>query len=299
MGKALIQLHTAVFLWGFTAIFGKLITLDAATLVWYRMLLTAIFMLAIISFDNFKKLSWIGFLMALHWLAFYASIKLSNASVALVCLATSSLFTSIIAPILNNTSFKIREVLLGTLSLVGMYCIYHFQVEYKWGIITGIIAAFLSAVFTVYNKRIANEIPVKTMVFYEMASGFILLSLSIPVLLQFTPEMHFLPQQIEIGKLIQQFPQALILQPNDWIWLICISLFCTVWAQTLALNALKKLNAFTVALSVNMEPIYGVLLAIIFLNEGTQLGLGFIIGMCLIMLSVGLQMVQLLKRKNQ
>jgi drug/metabolite transporter (DMT)-like permease len=295
MRKALFQLHIAVLLWGFTAILGKLITLDAPMLVWYRMLLTAAFMLIIllgsrkwvsVPFKGVQQMTRIGVLMAAHWVAFYGAIKFANASIALVCLSTSSIFTSLLEPLMNRTRHRSEEILMGGLALVGMYCIYSFQDLYALGIIFGIVAALLAAVFTIYNKRIANEYPARTMVFYEMTTGFIVVSLLLPVLFYYLPNTVLLPQQADFSQLTEHLPASLLKAPADWVWLVIMALCCTVWAQTLALNALKKLSSFTVALSVNMEPVYGILLAVLIFREDKELNLGFVLGMTLICFSV-------------
>lgn len=308
MKKALFQLHIAVLLWGFTAILGKLITLEAPMLVWYRMLLTAGFMLVIllcsrkwvsVPFSGVRQMTRIGVLMAAHWVAFYGAIKFANASIALVCLSTSSIFTSLLEPIMNRTRHRLREVLMGGLALIGMYCIYSFQDLYAIGILFGIAAALLAAVFTIYNKRIANDYPARTMVFYEMTTGFIVVSLLLPVLFYYLPDTVFLPQQSGLPEMGRGFPGSLLTVPADWIWLVIMALCCTVWAQTLALNALKKLSSFTVALSVNMEPVYGILLAIVIFREDKDLNAGFLIGMFLICLSVVWQTSALLLQNRK
>lgn len=303
MKKALFQLHIAVLLWGFTAILGKLITLDAPMLVWYRMLLTAGFMLVIllgsrkwvsVPLRGVQQMTRIGVLMAAHWVAFYGAIKFANASIALVCLSTSSIFTSLLEPLMNRTKHRSEEILMGGLALIGMYCIYSFQDLYALGILFGIAAALLAAVFTIYNKRIANDYPARTMVFYEMTTGFIVVSLLLPLLFYYLPETVFLPQQGGISKLTSDLPASLQQVPADWLWLVIMALCCTVWAQTLALNALKKLSSFTVALSVNMEPVYGILLAVLIFREDRELNAGFLIGMSLICLSVVWQTRQMI-----
>lgn len=304
MKKAILQLHLAVLLWGFTGVLGKLIYLDAPVLVWYRMMLTALIILVIlissrqwisVKGKGLKKLTLIGALMAAHWVAFYASIKLSNASIALVCLSTASIFTSILDPIFNKKKHNLQELFLGLFAIVGMYFIYSFQMDYALGILLGIIAALLSTIFTILNKRIANDYPVKTMVFYEMGTGFILITLLLPIIYFFQSNVQLLPNQVGLETIINKFPHSLIQFKNDWIWLIVLSLCCTVWAQTLALKALKKLSPFTVTLSVNLEPIYGILLAILLFREDKQLNTGFYIGMILISLSVVFQMFLLLR----
>lgn len=299
MKKALIQLHIAVLLWGFTGVLGKLISLDAPILVWYRMLLTALFVLVIllvskkwirVDTKGVKKLASIGGLMAAHWIAFYAAIKFSNASIALVCLSTSSVFTSILDPLLNKTKYNFKELSLGLLALLGMYLIYRFQDLYGIGILLGILAALLSSIFTIFNKRIAAEYPVRTMVFYEMSTGFLIITALLPLLYYYLPDTQFIPQQDNLLSVMDNLPANLLSLKNDWIWLVILALCCTVWAQTLALNALKKLSSFTITLTVNMEPVYGILLAILIYREDKELNYGFFIGMSLICLSVALQM---------
>ncbi len=305
MKKALIQMHLAVLLWGFTGVLGRAISLDAPVLVWYRMLLTAVFMAVIIMArkqwvtperKDTRQLAVVGILMGLHWVAFYGAIKLANISIALVCLSTASIFTSLLDPFVNEGKHDLKEVLLGSLAIAGVYVIYRFQQFYGLGIASGIAAAILSSVFTVLNKKIANRYPSRTMVFYEMATGWVFISLLMPVLFFYLPQTRFFPR-------FTGFSLNTLWQ-NDWLWLVIMSLCCTVWAQSLALNALKKLTSFTVTLSVNLEPVYGILLAFLFYNENreiifykgtTDLNWGFLGGMGLILLSVILQMLRLLK----
>lgn len=305
MKKALIQMHLAVLLWGFTGVLGRAISLDAPVLVWYRMLFTALFMCVILYYrkqwvpipkKDLRLLALVGILMGLHWVAFYGSIKLANISIALVCLSTASIFTPLVDPIINKGKHDLKEMLLGSLAIVGVYLIYQFQQFYGWGILAGIIAALLSSVFTVLNKQIADKYPARTMVFYEMTTGWIFVTLLLPLVFYFAPDTAFWPSSTNL--LSNEWYN------NDWIWIIILSLCCTVWAQSLALNALKRLTSFTATLSVNLEPIYGILLAFLFYNENkeiifvkgtTQLNSGFLSGMSLILLSVCLQMMQLLR----
>lgn len=301
-------MHIAVLLWGFTGVLGRAITLDAPVLVWYRMLLTALFLAIIvtsrklwvpISKKHLAQLMLIGVLMGLHWVAFYGSIKLANISIALVCLSTASIFTPLVDPLINRSKYEIKELLLGSLAILGVYLIYQLQQFSVWGIVSGVVAAFLSSVFTVLNKQIANKYPVRTMVFYEMGSGWLFITLLMPLLYLYSPNMQLLPNSNNIlGQLWYE---------NDWIWLVILSLCCTVWAQSLALSALKKLSSFTATLSVNLEPIYGILLAFVFYNEnreiifvkGTeQINTGFLAGMGLIVLSVVLQMARVVSFKK-
>ncbi len=239
------------------------------------------------------QLAIIGILMGLHWVGFYGSIKFANISIALVCLSTASIFTSLLDPFVNKSKHDLREILLGSLAIAGVYMIYRFQQFYGLGIAFGIAAAILSSIFTVLNKKIANKYPARTMVFYEMSTGWVFITALMPFVVYYLPGTELLPATAGSDLL-----------HNDWLWLVILSLCCTVWAQSLALNALKKLTSFTATLSVNLEPIYGILLAFLFYNENkeiifnkgtTELNWGFLGGMSLILLSVLLQMLRLLK----
>lgn len=290
MKEALLKMHLAVFLWGFTGVLGRAIELAAFPLVWYRVLLSAAFFLIIILFKGeFRKISLktlanfflIGAIIAIHWCCFYGSIKYANASIALVCLATAGIFTAILEPLFNKTAFNFKEMLVGLIALIGMYFIYHFEFEYATGIILGVLAAVLSSVFTILNKRIVNDHSPRVVAFYEIFFGFIFLSLLLPVYLNYFPETNFIPTSM------------------DWLWLVVLSLFCTVWGQALALEALKKLSSFTTVLMVNLEPVYGIILAIIFYQENEVLGYGFVIGILLIGGSVLIHSIQMLPADNK
>ena len=307
MKKALIQIHLAVILWGFTGVLGRAISLDAPVLVWYRMLLTAVIIGVILLWRkewvqverrDVRQLALVGCLMGLHWAAFYGAIKFANISIALVCLSTASIFTSVVDPLVNKGGHNLKEMLLGSLAIVGVYLIYRFQQFYGLGIACGITAAILSSMFTILNKKIASKYPARVMVFYEMGTGWVFISLLMPLVFYYRPETRFLPAAPSM--------LSAAWMHNDWLWLVIMSLCCTVWAQSLSLNSLKKLSSFTVTLSVNLEPVYGILLAFVFYNENREiifnkgtndLNWGFLGGMGLILLSVALQMLQLLKPK--
>ena len=323
MRKSLLQLHVAVLLWGFTGVLGRGITLDFPVLVWYRMLLTACIIAGII----FYRKQWtpvvpkdkltligVGVLMGLHWVAFYGAIKFANASVALVCLSTASIFTSLLDPIINKSRWQPAELLIGAFTLCGVAVIYFLDAKpagsqsqhgiSATGLAMGVTAAILSSVFTVLNKGIASKYPARVMVFWEMFSGWIFITVAIAIALLAGGEhwllnpghstLQLLPHQISLSKLITYFPLSLSMA-NDWLWLTILALCCTVWAQSLALNALKKLSSFTVTLSVNLEPVYGILLAFLCYHENEELGKGFYIGVSIILAAVGLQMLRMLR----
>lgn len=300
MKKSLFQLHIAVLMWGLTGVLGKLITLSAPVLVWYRMGLTALIIAGIISYQkkwikipkvDVKRIWGIGILFAFHWIAFYASIKLANASVALICLSSSGIFVAIFEPIINRTKFNKSELGLGALVILGMLLMYLIKPDehtiskpmdnFELGLALGLIAAIISTAFTIFNKPFTAKYDAKNLVFHEMLSGWIFISLLAPLYLYFNDTEVLMPQGYE------------------YIYLLILVYFCTVLAQSLCLSALKNLSSFTVAFAVNLEPLYGIILAFIVFKENEQLGLGFYLGMLLIALSVLLQVVTVIVKSKR
>ncbi|MGI9191087.1 MAG: DMT family transporter [Chitinophagaceae bacterium] len=281
-------MHLAVFLWGFTGVLGRAISVAEFPLVWYRTAITAIILGLILWYRNeFKRISGfevlrflgIGTIIAIHWVAFYGAIKYANASIALTCLATAGIFTALLEPMVLRTRFNPIELLVGFIALIGMYCIYHFDVRYATGIGLGIIASLLSSVFTLFNKKIVQQYPARMVAFYEIGGGFLVLTLFYPVYTHFFPQADF------------------ALKGYDWLWLLILSWVCTVWGQSLALSALKVISSFTAVLLVNLEPVYGIILAMVFFQENKDLGAGFYWGISLIALSVALHSLSMLRKK--
>jgi drug/metabolite transporter (DMT)-like permease len=277
--KAYLELHLAVFLFGFTAILGKLISLSELPLVWYRLLLTCPALLLIIFFTNrsfqlpwkeIGKLAGIGVLVSLHWLTFYGSIKASNASVTLSCLAATTLFTSILEPLIIGRKFRWYEAGIGVFIIIGIYLIFTFQQMFLTGILLGLLSAFLAALFSVLNKKLISSHDTYVVTFYELSAGFLFLSLLIPIYYWNTPSIVLIPDGM------------------DWIWLGILAWLCTVLAYTLSLNALRYISAFTSNLTINLEPVYGIVLAWFILQEHEQLQAGFYVGTGIILSSVGL-----------
>jgi drug/metabolite transporter (DMT)-like permease len=177
MKKAFLQLHLSVFLAGFTGILGKLISLNEGLLVWYRLLITSVTLYILFRLQGtFKKLPWkdilpigsTGVVVALHWLFFYGSIKYSNVSIGVICFSMTSLFTAIFDPLINRRRFDVAEMLLSMLTLLGILLIFHFDTQYRTGIILGIISAMFAALFTVFNKRLIKRFDTSTITFYEL-----------------------------------------------------------------------------------------------------------------------------------
>lgn len=297
--KAYFQLHLAVFFWGFTGVLGTEISMSAPVLVWYRMLGTALFIGIFIALFgkwqripkvDFRRLMLVGVLFAIHWVAFYVSVKLAGASVAMVCLATASVFVALLHPLISKGKILISEVIIGLIAVAGVLVMY-LMMDHKpsvgrtagdmrLGIVLGVVAAVLSAVFTVLNKPLAQRYDFRNVVFYEMAAGFVLLTLCIP---------FYLPHAAA---------GSLVPQGWDYLWLFCLIYFCTVLGQQLVVQALQKLNPFTVTLSVNLEPVYGIILAFLIHNENEFLGPGFYIGVSVIFISLMLQ-VWITARRNR
>jgi drug/metabolite transporter (DMT)-like permease len=287
MKKALIQLHIAVFLWGFTGVLGRLITLNEGLLVWWRMFLTVLTLLALrfiqkeferIPLKDALKIGGVGALVAIHWVAFYGSIKMANVSIALTCMAAGGVFTAIFEPLAFRRKIDIKEVLLGVLALVGISLIFHFNPKFKWGIVVGIISILLAVVFSIFNKKLVGKFSAKTISLYELGGGWLAWTLLLPVYWYFIPSETFLPQGM------------------DWVWLLIMAWFCTVLSVNLSLQALKHISAFTQNLTLNLEPIYGILLAFVIFQENKDLSPGFYWGFGLIALAVALQMLRITKK---
>ena len=290
MKKALIQLHSAVFLWGFTGVLGRLISLNEGLLVWYRLTITIITLYIIMRYRNqLESVSpqqrWrffaIGGLLAFHWCFFYGSIKYSNVSIALTCLSSTGLFTALLEPIITRKKIVLMEILLGMVAIASIYLIFHFDPQYKTGIVLGVIAAFLTCVFSILNKTQVSFNAPRTVMLYELVGGFLLLSVLMPLYLYLLPTDHWLPLK------------------TDLIWLVLLSLICTILAMDLSLRALQKVSAFTQNLTLNLEPVYGILLAFVVYNENKYLSKWFYFGFALILLAVIFQMLRVLATRNK
>ena len=289
MKKALTQLHIAVLLAGFTGILGALIQLNEIWLVWYRIAITVVTLLLaagllkqslrIASASAFRLMG-IGAIIALHWVFFYGSIKLSNVSIGLICFASVGLFTSLLEPLINKTPFALAEMVLGLISLLGIYIIFHFDTRYRTGIIMGTLSSLLAAIFSVLNKRSVASIAPRLMLFYEMAGGVLALTLLMPLYLHYFPAGNSRPTLMDLG------------------WLLILSWACTILAMDLMLKSLQHISAFTQTLTLNLEPVYGIAMAWFFFKENQQLNTSFYLGFALIALSVALQMFRVSRNKS-
>lgn len=289
MKAALIKLHIAVFLWGFTGVLGKTIQLNEGLLVWYRLLITVVSLFAVMLFkkelqkinrSQITKLAGIGAIVALHWVFFYGSIKYANVSIALICLSSAGVLTALLEPLLLRKRLIIYEVLLGLVAIVGIYLIFHFDAQFRTGIILGVLAALFSVIFSILNKKTVANIAPKTMMLFELGGGFLILTCLMPLYLHWFPAKSLLPTV------------------SDWLWLILLSWICTIWAMDLSLQALKKISAFTQNLTLNLEPVYGIILAFVVYHENKDLSNTFYIGFALIFIAVIIQMLRVVKLKK-
>lgn len=286
MKKAFLQLHIAVFLAGFTGILGRLITLNEGMIVWYRLLLTAATMwilfglmkkLRKIPVIDILKITGVGFIAAMHWVTFYGSIKYSNVSVALVCFSAIGFFTALFEPLILKKKINKVELLLGLITLSGIYIIFHFDTQYKTGIIVGIISAILASLFPIYNREFLKRINVETMLTWQQTGGLLVLSVLLPFYLQKFPTDSFIPGLENLG------------------WLLVLSWFCSVIAFQLSGNALKRLSAFTVNLTYNLEPVYGIILAFMIYKENQFLSKWFFVGFGIIAVALIIHVYILVK----
>ncbi len=278
--RAYLYLHFCVFIWGFTAILGKLISLKALPLVWWRVLLCCATLIIILpkaqlrglNRRSFGQLFGIGVLVGIHWICFYGAIKIANASVAVASMATTSFFSALMEPLLLRQKIKWYELALGILILPGMALIAgNINWSMRLGLGVGILSAFLAAVFTSLNKRVIENDPVPPLLMSltELFGGLVVCSLALPFVWYFTPE------------------QAQIV-PNawDWLWMLILAWVCTLLPYYLTLKAMRHISAFATNLTINLEPVYGVLLAALIFREHDDLNPNFYIGVLVILLAV-------------
>ena len=271
--RSYAQLHLAVLLWGATGIIGDVITLNALTLVWWRVLLTSVALAPFVGLarmvgDLGRRQLWIfaglGVLVVMHWVTFYGSIKLANASVGLICLATTSLFSSILEPIIVGRPFSWLDTAVGLLILPGIYLITQgVDASMTDGILVGLTSALIVSLFTTLNKKYVDKADPLRIIFLELGAGAVFLT---PFLFWFSGVF---------------WPTA-----ADWVWLFVLALLCTVFTNWLFLRALRVLSAFAANLTVNMEAVYGILLAYFLLDDAEELSPTFYLGTCVIVVAV-------------
>ena len=274
--KNYLHLHFIVFVWGFTAVLGALITIDALPLVWYRMLIACSILFLVtritkkrakLTFKSYMALGGAGCVIALHWITFFEAIKASNVSVTLVCISTGAFFASILEPIFYKRRFVLYEIVFGVITIIGVYLIFDVAARYITGIILALISAFLSALFSIINGKFVQKYQPATISLVELSSGVLFI----------TPVLLFR------GKLN---PEVLHLTYRDLVLLFVLGSVCTAYAFMSSVKVMRFLSPYTVMLTINLEPVYGILLAFLILPDSEQMSYQFYIGAAVILVTV-------------
>lgn len=281
MKQAFLQLHLAILLASCSGIFGNLISLDPVLITGYRMLLASVMLLLllvikygrIIVDKSNRHILWLGVLLAFHWVFFYGSIKYANVSVGVVCFCLSGFFTALVSSLVNRKRISWVELLLSSLTLVGILLIFHFDASFRTGIVLGIISSLLFALYATLNERVNQSGQVIKTTALQMIGGTLAMGLLLPFYRAGKSSLSLLPTS------------------EDFVFLFLLALGCTVCMCLLLNRAQKVISAFTVSLSFNLEPVYSILLAVLLFDEDKMLGTAFYMGLALIVLSLVLQMV--------
>lgn len=272
-----LHLHFLVFIAGFTAILGELISIKAIPLVWFRMLMATILVFAYIIIAKVKikvspkailRFSIAGIIIALHWITFFGSIDVANVSIALAMFSTGAFFASFIEPIIYKRKIIWYEILFGILVIVGVYIITQSEIKYLYGIILGITSAFLSSLFAVLNGKFLKQHTATVISFYEFISGVLFISIFI---LLFD------------GGFSTDF---FLLSVSDFWYLFILASVCTAYAFIAAVYVMKLISPFTVVLTYNLEPVYGIVLAVILFPEKETMSNSFYYGAAIIISTV-------------
>ena len=272
-----VLMHFIIFLWGFTGILGKLIELEAVFIVWYRVLIAALFLAGYFLFTkkslrleskHLWKVTLVGLVVVAHWITFYYAIQLSTASLGILCLSTATLHVTWLEPLVMKRKFSWVQFLMGCLVIYGIYFVSgDFTQTELTALYIGLLSALCAAVFAVFNAKLVQDIPSSQITFYELSIGFLALSVFLICSDQFSYEQ-------------------LALSGSDVSWLLFLGIVCTSFAFLVTIDIVKRLGAFTVSLSINLEPIYTILLAIVILNEHELLNANFYIGSSVIIFVV-------------
>lgn len=274
--KYLLLLHFVVLIFGFTAIIGKLVSVQSEVLVWYRMGIAslALFIFSLLKPSQLKldnggkvKAFFIGFVVALHWILFFEAIKQSNVAITLAALSSASIFTALLEPIFFKRKLLWYEIVLGLIVISGLYFIYEVEVNSSLGLILGILSAFLASLFTVLNGKLIKNYPAIKLSTVELFGGFIAISL------------YFLTfKSIDL--------KSFELHSLDLIYTLILALICTAFAFAASVEVMKELSPFTVSLSINLEPVYGIVMAYFIFGESEKMSSGFYIGAICILLAI-------------
>ncbi len=274
--KSYLNLHLIVFIWGFTAILGALLTIAADTIVWYRMSFAALFLLLFILIKKkslripvrfFLKLIFTGLLIALHWIFFFQAIHVSNVSITLSVFSLGAFLASLLEPIFYGRKVLWYEVLFGLVIVLGLWIIMQVEFTYLQGMFYALISIVLGVLFTLMNGKLIEHQDSSVITFYEFLAGMFFIS------------VWFLYQ----NKFSADF---FVLNANDWLLLLVLSSICTAYAFTASVKVMEKLSPYTVMLTTNLEPVYGIVLAYFIIGGKEKMSVSFYMGAVVIFLTV-------------
>ena len=271
-----LNLHLIVFIWGFTAVLGALITINADALVWYRMLIASVFLVFFIlhkkkSFvvppKEFVKLIFVGFLIAIHWIFFFKAIHISNVSITLAVFSLGAFFASLLEPLFYGRKVLWYEVFFGLVIIAGLGIILQVEMNYFAGMMYALVSVIVGVLFTLINGKLTEKHDSSVITFYEFLAGVVFISI------------YFLFE----NKFDANF---FILTANDWILLLILSSVCTAYAFTASVKVMRKLSPYTIMLTTSLEPVYGIILAYFILGDKEKMSFEFYVGALLIVLTV-------------
>ncbi len=274
--KHYFHLHFIVFIWGFTAVLGKLISIDALPLVWYRMGIASLLILIFVivrkhSLRMSRKtlffLALAGAALALHWVTFFMAIKVSNVSIALATMSTGAFFTALLEPLWYGRKIIWYELLFGVVVILGLLLIFKVETQYALGMLLALLSAFMSVIFTLINGKLVKKEKSTLISFYELSIGVLLLSIYLGIKGEFTEDFFQLSQ-------------------NDWIFIFILASFCTAYAFIAGVHVMKYISPYTVVLTVNLEPVYGIILAFFIFGESERMNPMFYVGALIIVITV-------------
>ncbi len=277
--KDYLMLHFIVVIWGFTAILGLLISIPALEIVFYRTLIATLALGLIFRWKKSRitltklelwKVIGTGFLISAHWILFFWAARVSTASVCLAGMATTSLWTAFIEPFATKTKVKWFEILLGLMVISGLYVVFSFETGYWLGLMMAVGSALIAAIFTVINGRLTKRHSPYVLTFYEMMGACLFSILFMPIYASFFTDSGL----------------KLIPTPMDWLWLSILGGVCTVYAFSVSVELMRRLTAFAINLTINLEPVYGIILAVLIFGEKEKMTSGFYLGTLIILLSV-------------
>lgn len=288
--RSVIHFHFIVFIFGFTSIIGALISWDAITIVWYRMIFASIILLIFMLFTNsgitkinskkIPSLTLAGFLIASHWIAFFKSVKLVGVSPTLAMLSTGAIITAFLEPIFYKRKILIYEIIFGTIAMIGTLIIFKSTPEDFFGMSVALLATVLGVFYTLINGKLINEYSATILNFYEMTIGALFIS-------------TYMFYSGEFNKFFFQF------SVNDFLWILILSSICTAYAITKSISLIKVLNPYSIMLILNMEPIYGIILALVIFGQNELMNLNFYLGLVLIMIAILSNFIYKSRRASQ